>query len=139
MRAIGLMVVLLGAASSALGGQPWDSLGTAAPNLGCTDCGSPGMGCGQYRGFLTPGCCEFPPSWRDHVWDGYCQRHCATRIRPICRPGTLPSQGDCCVAEVSGAAVAPSRPLFELFRWSQPAAQYDAGCAGCNSQPATGN
>jgi hypothetical protein len=26
---------------------------------------------------LAPGCCEFPPSCCEHVWDGYCQeRHC---------------------------------------------------------------
>lgn len=33
-------------------------------------------GCAGPTYGLTPGCCEFTPSWRTNVWDGYCsERH----------------------------------------------------------------
>ena len=36
---------------------------------------APACGCPSY-GLMAPGCCEYPPSRCDHVWDGYCNERC---------------------------------------------------------------
>lgn len=43
---------------------------------------------------LAPGCCEFPPSCCQHVWDGYCQER-ARWLSRCCGAGAPCAGGHC--------------------------------------------
>jgi len=81
------VLALCGLASEAAGFEPCcGSQATftayeAYAGYAASACAAPGYG-------LVPGCCEFPPSCCEHVWDGYCQERChrACGFRRACCP-----------------------------------------------------
>jgi len=93
MYGVFAVVAVCGLVSTAAGGGPgWGD------HAGCAGCGAyaaysapacaaPGYG-------LAPGCCEFPPSCCQHVWDGYCQER-ARWLSRCCGAGALCGGGYC--------------------------------------------
>ena len=77
------------------------------------------MGYGGYAGYcapacaapsygLVPGCCEFPPSCCDHVWDGYCQElRGLDALRALCPYRGCRGLGCGAVQGWGGAACSP--------------------------------
>lgn len=69
------VLAICGLASAAAGAEPCcGSQAKLTPyesyaGYAASACAAPAYG-------MVPGCCEFPPSCCDHVWDGYCQERC---------------------------------------------------------------
>jgi hypothetical protein len=84
------VVTILALATAAMAAEPccgnqgmWTDYG-AFGGYCAPACAAPAYG-------LVPGCCEFPPSCCDHVWDGYCQElRGLDAVRAL-----LPSRGLC--------------------------------------------
>jgi len=108
MRSLGWIIAILavsGLAADGSAAELWYGNHATLAGCGAAGCGPAGCGatgcrvsaaygaaacCAPGYGFV-PGCCEFPPSRCDHVWDGYCQeRRCGGRRGWGARPYVCP-------------------------------------------------
>jgi hypothetical protein len=97
------------------------------------------VGYGGYEGYcapacaspcygLVPGCCEFPPSCCDHVWDGYCQElRGLDALRAFCSRGGSRGFGCGGGCGVCAAACGPVAPGCCAIAGAEP---LDAGAPG---------
>ena len=131
MHGVFAFVVVCGLASMAVGsGAYWGN------HAGCAGCGDYGCysapACAAPAYGLAPGCCEFPPSCCQHVWDGYCQER-AMWLSRCCGAGARWGQGYCgggttcgrvepanAVPQDAGGVVAEEPPVAPTMEASPP-------------------
>ena len=75
--------------------------GGGSVDYGAPACGAPGYGS------LTPGCCEYPPSCCDNIWDGYCEERRCGRGWGFCWPMAGCRKMSTCKTPASGCVTKP--------------------------------
>ena len=111
MYGVFAVVVVCGLVSMAAGSGPcWGN------HAGCAGCGAYGgysaPACGAPGYGLAPGCCEFPPSCCQHVWDGYCQER-AMWLSRCCGAGAFRGGSGYCGGGTTCGCVEPASAVTQ--------------------------